>query len=207
MAINLSKPQSIIIAVVILTLFFTISILASSWRNGSSGISRVEPNHSRDTVSTSPAPDGSTLTMGEFHRSEVKDGRTVWEVNGIKGSYSPSTNTAAIEKAVVLLYGKSRDIIEMRSVNAKMSLTGTSIQSVRGYDGVIVKYGDSLTVETQEATFDQTSNMVEVPTHVKISTDSMEITGDKMTLNATTKDVTVVGGVKTVIQPRNDYKR
>lgn len=148
-------------------------------------------------------PTGSSMfTMKDFHRSEVKDGRTVWEINGSKGQYYPQTNSAMVFDAEVSLYNKNGQKSELSAKQAEVFLNGAMLDRAHAKQNVrVINNGDTI-LTTDEALYDRAKGTLSTVGAVKITNPKMEITADKLDGNMDSQVFTLSGDVVTVVNPR-----
>jgi len=164
-------------------------------------------------VATSTVPDTAIPEIGpqessgfmlkDFHRSETKDGRTLWEVNSSRGNYYPETNSARVEDAVVRFYRDDGKVVELRTGEALLELEGSSLKTARAGKGVKIVYDDNeLVLETDRATYDRQANKVNAPGFVKIINEMGEVSGVGFDADLQTRILTLSSQVKSFIKPR-----
>ena len=72
---------------------------------------------------------GVGFTLNEFHRSLVKDGKTVWEIRGAHGNYDPSQAQARIDKPDLNVMRDNGDTIHLTADKADLTLSGTQLSA------------------------------------------------------------------------------
>jgi len=145
-------------------------------------------------------PEAGKFILGEFHRSETKNGRTVWEVKAKSGQYYPESSTAKLNGATLWFYKKEGELVRLESGSATLYLDGNSLVKADTTDGVTLNYNDKLTLTTDYASFDKEKNIVHAPGQVLIKTELLDISGESMQANVETQEVTIERKVKTVIR-------
>lgn len=199
---RLTRLQSRVLAVGILTFFFIISIAVT--KSGSSGKRRPSPAPTATAVPNgNETPSGSSnFVLNEFQRSETKDGNKLWEVKARRGQYYPETNTAILEEATVYLHQKDGASIEVRTGAAKLFLSGPSLARIEASEKVVVSYPEKrLSLETDTAVYDKEKDSLFAPGHVVIRGELADIDGDILTAKLAERDFLLEKNVVTVIKP------
>jgi LPS export ABC transporter protein LptC len=207
-ATSLTKKQSLWLGVGLLAVFFIGSAVTISFRSSrsipvsASGLTK-ESVEGLTVTSPSPPTDGSAgFVLNDFHRSLVRDGKTVWEIFGTKGRYSPATGSAEVEKPNLTLSTKEGDTATLTAGRAVLELSGADLSKADLFDDVVVHYKDKTTLKTSKAIYTKANNSVLVPVYVEIENDVMFISGETLTADLETRHFTMEGGVKSVIKPR-----
>lgn len=220
MALLLTRKQSLYLGLGLLAAFFIMSGTVIYFRTGSripsasntlskeaiEGLhteatpASLLPEQTQPNVSTTPQAAG--FILNEFHRSLVRDGRTVWEVYGTRGNYSPGEKTAEIENPHLTISRKDDEHITITSGRAVLFLEGNQLTKADLFDDVVLNYNDKTTIRTSKATYDQTANSVHVPVHVEIDNDTLTITGNELDGNLETHEFFLTNGVTSLIKPR-----
>ncbi len=204
--IRITRRQSIIIATVLLVSFFAATVAVTRSRNR---VVTRPPDPEEPIASPTPVmlpPDGtpassSQFVLGSFHRSEIKDGKKLWEVKADRGQYFPETASAVLESATVWMYRKDRTI-QLSAPHAALSFRASDLKNAQLHGGIRVEYDDSTTVETDAAVYDKEHETLTSDSGVRVSSDSLDVTGKNMFVNLTNNEVRLTGGVTTVVKPR-----
>jgi LPS export ABC transporter protein LptC len=217
---RLTKSQSRVIAVGLILVFFAGGIwfiqrqekpalnLAGQDSSAPSGPLPGSPS------GAGSASAGAALTeqpakfaLSDFQRAEIKDGRKVWEVKAAEGSYSPENSSANLKKAKLWLYGKGNEVVELEAGSAKLFVDGASLSKAELFDGVKVVRNNEVTIETDRAVFDKVNNKIHAPGAVKLTSEGMDISENKLEVDITTREVRLLENVDSVIRRRPDMGR
>lgn len=211
---RLNRKQSLAVALGSIVLFFVVGgLFLNSDRKliVSSRPATPIPVHSPVAASVSSTQlassvqtpsQASQFTMNEFHRSETKNGRTVWEVHGSRGEYFPQTNSAKIQDAKLTMYDKDGKASDLQTKEAEIYLSGPSLGRAHGRAGVQVVYHGDTTLTTEEADYDRSKGTLSTAGPVKIVGSRVDITGNKLEGNVDSQIFTLTGDVVTIIKPK-----
>jgi len=198
--------------------FFLLSIVIIASRGSSRLQSADDANSlSKTEIEGSPLPStpgaevpalngtpnlSAGFVLNEFHRSLVKDGKTVWEVFGKRGRYNPLGNVAEVEEPRLTVTQKANDKATLIAARAILSLTGTDLAKAELFDDVVVTYKDDTTLKAQYATYDKTTNTVTIPDIVEIDSSMASISGKMLDGDLENQIFTIKRSVTTIIKPR-----
>ncbi len=213
MPLRVTRKQSITLGLGLLGAFFALSIgiiisRSSARIPGNSPLTKEEIEGTTTSVvenrlesNATPAP-AAGFVLNEFHRSLVRDGKTVWEVYGNRGRYNPLGNVAEIDEPRLTVSRADDGNATLSASRAILSLDGTELAGAELFENVVVTYKDNTTLRTSRATFDQKTNSVRIPAQVEIDSTLLSITGNALDADLTTQEFKITKGVKTVIKPR-----
>jgi len=164
----------------------------------------VQPSEKPIPVDTPDISSGeaSAFVMNDFHRSETKDGHTMWEIHGSRGQYMPSQNLAKIDNADLVLSRKADEHVHLTAKRAILHLTGTQLTKAELFDDIVVVYNEKTTLKTDQATYDKTNNSISAPGVVNIESETMTITGTELVADLETHEFRLLSKVKTELKPR-----
>ena len=188
---RIGRSQSIWLAVGVLVLFFATVILVTK-KNAGSGMQLP-------TAIPTPAPD-SKFTLNTFHRSEIKDGKKVWEVEGLRGEMYPQTNVAKVDTATIHLYRNDGTIVTLLAPTAEVNLAGAELSKAHVSGGITLRYADDFTLTTEAATYDKVTGIVTSDTPTTITGDQFEVKGDTLLAKVDEKSVLLKNHVKSVFK-------
>lgn len=212
MSFRFSRRQSIIVAILLISIFILASALLSGSKN-SGRISKLaqelEIPQTTDVAQTTepdetPTPGLSVtadFTLNNFHRSEIKDGRKVWEIKAEKGQYYPQTNSADINNATIWLFKPNGDSMEILAKRGKIYLSGTSLEKAEASEQVSMKFNQDLTIESLSAVYNKTTESVQIDGPVKIFNERIQIKGNGLDADLAGETFTMRENVQTIIQP------
>lgn len=147
-------------------------------------------------------PNNSLFALKQFHRSEMKDGRKVWEVTATQGEYFPAESAARVKDAHVLLYRKGGEVVQIDTKEALLHLQAGTLSRAETSGGVKIVYNDKLTITTEVANFDREKNIVFAPGLVEIRGEMMDISGNVLNADVEKKEMTLSENVVSVIHGR-----
>jgi len=208
---RITRNQSIVFATAALIGFFVLaSWLGRSPRNVDlADLARPATTSTAATptplaapgVSTAAVADPSNFMMKDFHRSETRDGKLIWEVVAARGQYFPESSSAKVNDAVVTMYRKNGQTIELRAAEATLYLEGVGLTRTEASGKVTVVYDRTTTLVTESATYDHTTNLVRAPGLVTITGELVDISGEELLGNIETKEFNLKRNVTTTIRP------
>jgi LPS export ABC transporter protein LptC len=149
-----------------------------------------------------PAPGGVGFVLNQFHRSLVRDGKIVWEVFGKRGSYDASNNIVRVEEPDLTVNQKNGDTIKLSAGRADLSLAGTELSTADLFDRIVLIYKGETTVKAERATYNKTTGHIDIPVPVELDSPMFNLKGNKLKALTEPQEITVSGGVHSVIKPR-----
>lgn len=161
---------------------------------------QIEQQQVQEIKRMAPDP-GSNFSLNDFHRSETRNGKVVWEVKATRGQYFPETSSAALENSQLWIYRKDNSKVEINSGSATIFLQGTGLGKAEATQGVKLIMNDSTVLDSDSATFDHVANTVHIPGAVQITNPRMKINGVGLDANLTKEEFTINAEVDTVIYP------
>ncbi|MDC0358064.1 LPS export ABC transporter periplasmic protein LptC [Oligoflexia bacterium] len=223
MNITLTKSQSRVLAVSILALFFIVAavfIYGTKPRpsdNFSTATAPQTPTSTKDpeppatkTLANMVKPkDGdqensdSTFALKDFHRSEIKDGKIVWEVTGSNARFFPETNTVHIDNGEFFFFSEKKEPVRLSAGQAVLHLQGSSLNKAEATGGVKLNYDDRVIINTDEATYFLADNYISADGAVTINHKLIDTKGRGLHANLITREMKLLRKVKSVIKPRS----
>jgi LPS export ABC transporter protein LptC len=182
---HISKKQSLIIAIGTLVLFFVVSIFGFK--------SRPSPrsNPQRLASSSTPTPSAavtqpdseiaqevSRFTLKEFHRSEVRDGKKLWEIYGTEGSVVASANAVRIRDAKLSLYRPDGSQIDIKADEATVALENATISSADLIGRVEIQKSKEYTLTTERLIYTKKTEQISAPGRVDIHGPLIHVAGE-----------------------------
>lgn len=215
MALHLTRKQSLWLGLGCLGAFFLASSITIYYRNSSrvpsySGVLSKDtiegPSTPAATVSQLPTTQtpaaGLGFVMNEFHRSLVKDGKTVWDIKGERGKYDPLQSKAQIIKPDLNVVRDNGDTIHLTADRADLELAGTQLSSAQLFDNVVAVYKGNTTLTTSRAIYREADGTVDIPVPVKLDSPMFELTGNKLFAKLDSQEIFITNGVTSTIKPR-----
>jgi LPS export ABC transporter protein LptC len=145
---------------------------------------------------------GLGFVLNDFHRSLVRDGKTVWEIHGQRGQYDALSNKAQIEKPDLTVVRENGDKVKVTAERANLLLSGTQLSSAELYDNVVVVYKDTTTVKTSRAFYHEKEGRLDVPVPVELDSPMFSLEGNKLEAFLDPQDIFITNGVRSTIKPR-----
>lgn len=146
-------------------------------------------------------PAGGQFVLDDFHRSEVKDGKKVWEVVAKRGQYYPETNSAKVNQATVTLF-REDDPVTIVTNQATLQMEGTALKSATAEDGVSIALKSGGTAKTSNAIFNSSEEVVTSEAPVEVLMERMELRGTGFKVDLKDKSFTLNSEVESVILPK-----
>lgn len=215
MPLHLTRKQSLWLGLGFLAAFFVSSGVVIYQRNAtrvpsqSGALSKEAIEGPSPTPSISQGPPlaetpaaGLGFVLNEFHRSLVKDGKTVWEIRGERGKYDPLGSKANISKPDLTVVRDNGDTIRLTADRAELLLSGTQLASAELFDNVIAVYKGNTTVTTSHAIYDEKQGTVEIPAPVQLDSPMFALTGKKLFAKLDSQEIFITNGVTSTIKPR-----
>ncbi|MBX7144529.1 MAG: LPS export ABC transporter periplasmic protein LptC [Oligoflexia bacterium] len=197
---RLSRRSSLIIACVSV-------LFAFAW--GISTISKGKPAKEipvgpapTPTPTPLPGPADSKFVLNEFHRSEVRDGKKMWEIFGTQGQLVSEQNLVRVSNPHVILYKDKGDVVDIKATSADVKLDGSAIGKATLSGNVIVSYNSANTLTTEELVYDRASGRVTSEQRVRVSGDLIEVEGDELRGNLNEKEFTLLKNVRSTLKPK-----
>jgi LPS export ABC transporter protein LptC len=146
-------------------------------------------------------PGSSPFTLNQFQRSEMKDGRKIWEVKAAQGQYFPLESKAMVKNAELFVYSKNGDQVTLWAEAGTLYLNGPSLDRAEVQGRVRVVRNDEVTITTEAALYDKAKNLVEIPGFVRIESAQFEISGSAMSVDLESSVVRLAKDVESVVRP------
>jgi LPS export ABC transporter protein LptC len=213
--LSLTRKQSIWLGLGLLGLFFAASALTIYSRNqvrmpssatlltkeSVEGLAQtpLAPPNSNQTPSPS---NGLGFVLNDFHRSLIRDGKTIWEIRGVRGQYNALQNSATIAKPDLTVNRENGDRIKLNAERAELGLSGTQLNTAELFDNVVAIYKGDTTIKTSYAKYNESEGRVEVPVPVELDSPMFALKGNKLVALLDAQQVYITGGVTSVIKPR-----
>ena len=201
MAIFLSRKQSMILGLGLLIGFFVISGIIITIEN------RKTINLTADSIEhpeAQPPESGLGFTLDNFHRSLIREGKKLWEIKGISGSYQVTTNTASIISPDLTVNRPSGERANITARKALLTLTGSELSKADLFEYVIVTYQEKTILKTSRATFDHQTNELSLPEKFFLTSPLFSLEANTLQGSLETQEFVASGGVKSIIKPQGN---
>ena len=205
MAVILTRKQSMRLGLGLLASFFIGSSTIIYVRN-SSRIPAASGDLSKEAIE-GPSSSGTPITgigfvLNDFHRSLERDGKLVWDITGKRGQYDAASNAAHIDEPKLLVVQENGDTMTLTAKRADVTLTANKISKADLFDDVVVTFKGETTLTTSRATYNETAGRVDIPVPLELSNPMITIKGNSAVGLIDPQEVTINGGVRTIIKPR-----
>ncbi len=204
----LSKKASRYLALALVAIFFAVAIFLIRSpqipHDNATLIDRQIPNESATlapSASPSPAASDAQVTLTEFHRSEVKNGKKIWEIKATRGEYLSGGSAIRITDAILWLYRENADTMQLKAQNALIKIENAQLREAELTGSVELVYG-KVVVTTAQAFFNPNTNTVTAPGPTKISSDIFETTGEGLSVDVTKRQAFFKKNVHSRVKPR-----
>ncbi len=209
---HLSRRASQMIALLVLAAFFGAGLLFVRSGSERPRTTMVESPSSDPTPEPTPlipeaadseegGSDGTSFSLSDFHRSETRDGKVLWEISGKNAEYVPGGNTVELEECALTLRTSDKPI-QIASRFATLALKGPLIAKAVLTEDVVVVWNDEVTITTDEATYHREENRVTAPGTVSIRGSWYEIDGTRLEGDLESDSFKLFEDVSTVLDPR-----
>ncbi len=193
---HLTKRQAQLLAGGVLGGFFLVGSLLTGAKSQLGSLPKIEFGKNADGTME------ARVVIGEFRKSETKDGKKIWEVTAATARYYPDKNIAELENGLVWLF-RGEDTVKISSKLATVHLQGTGLEKVRATGAVVVESNArGVTLKTEEAIFNKVTELLECPGFVEITSPQGEISGDGLVGDTGAENFTLQKNVKTKIMPQ-----
>ncbi|NMC63942.1 MAG: LPS export ABC transporter periplasmic protein LptC [SAR324 cluster bacterium] len=196
---KISRNHSIVLSLICLSVFFGIGFFFSQQQKfpSAQSVKGVSVKLNSDI-------EGAQIVLDEFHRSESKNGRKMWEIKGKKGEYSPKTSTARITEADLWLYKDSGDIVHLVANQGVVQLDGVTLKTADLQGNVRVSLENkNATITTERAIYDKSVEMVKAPGKVNLTSTMGEISGESLIAKIDKLEFILEKNVQTIIKGGN----
>lgn len=195
---RLTKVQSRILASGVFVFVFLIGALLTKSKKELGTVPTIE--FSKDANGELDAK----VVFGEFRKSEIKDGKKLWEIHARTGRYSPEKNIADLEETEVTIY-KERDTIKLTTDRARVTMSGTTLTAVDAEGNVVAHSQErDVTLKTPRAIYNKEADTLSCPDHVEIIAPQGTVSGDGLDGTIDVKKFTLKRNVRTYIKAEED---
>jgi LPS export ABC transporter protein LptC len=197
----ITKKQSRVITLVILAAFFAVVCILL--------VVKKSPTQQQDVAENAPAatptPSGasSLFTLTDFKRSEVKNGKKMWEIVAQSGQFFPSTGEFHLITPNLTTYQKDGGSVTLLAEKARITLEGTTLNRAILEGNVRIEQSGKYTIATERADYDRALEQVYIPGLVTVKGAFGTTTGREVTIDTKTKNAVFRKDVHTVILRNN----
>lgn len=195
--IRVSKEQSRIIAITALILFITSGILLVK-QNSNLG-QGMKSNSSID-LHPSQTESQTGFLLNQFHRTETKAGKKMWEVTAENGEYFNETESARLTNSIMIFYQNNGDVVEVASNNAVLHFEQNALQNAELTGAVKMNINKERFITTEKADFNKGDNTVIAPGYAKIEDRKMTMEGENLAVDLTNSVLIYKNKVQTEVK-------
>lgn len=115
----------------------------------------------------------------DFHRIEIKDGKTAWEVRGDEAQYLEENEQVLVRGPKAALFTADGERVEVSGGEAVVGFDGQGLKDVEVHDDVVVKFRDFV-IRARNATYRHEQQRIVVTGEVDIRGDRVELHGNDL---------------------------
>jgi LPS export ABC transporter protein LptC len=142
----------------------------------------------------------SALEVKDFYRTQVKDGRKLWEVAGEEARYLKKEKEAVIRKPRLIFYHKNGEALEIEGDEGRIFFTGQEMERVHLQGAMRVNY-TGFVLQANELLYVKGSDRVVLPGKVTIQGKGLELEGVGMEISLQDEKLRFHKQVKTKLVP------
>jgi LPS export ABC transporter protein LptC len=142
----------------------------------------------------------SALSIKDFRRAKVEDGRTVWELLGEEASYDKNQRQAVIQRPRFLYYDKEGEIAEASAEIAHVYLNDKELEKMQLEGAIEISYNGYL-LKSEEAIYLPAKEQIVMPQRTTLRGEGLELQGSSMEVDLGDSKVRLVRDVKTKLEP------
>ena len=164
----------------------------------------IQTTSSEDTSVTRDQSESTAegFALESFHRSETRDGKTLWEVLGNNARYFPEENRVDIEACLFFTTDEKGHKIILKASKATLILKGPELQFVRFPNDVRLDYGSDMKIITSAADYDHKEGEVTTSAHVQVVGDWFIVEGDGLKARLDSEQYEIQRNVTSVLEPQ-----
>ncbi len=198
--LRLKKKHSRILAFAIVFLAIGLALVVGSKRGGISSIPSIELLKNKD------GSIDASVVFGAFKKSEVKNGKKIWEITAKVGKFNTTTGLAELQETEVHLL-KETDTIILNADQALVTLTGNDLNKIDARGNVVIHSREkSATLYTDSLMYNKETDRIETEDPVKIISPEMELSGVGLDGNTALKNFKLFKDVSTILQAKGPKK-
>ena len=146
------------------------------------------------------------LHLQDFHRVQVKDGETVWEITAKDAKFFTEEDLTHVNDASVVIHRPNKPSVKITSKAARLYLDGSVLKKAEMEGDIVVVMDDSVTATTDIATYDDSLRKVTTASEVEILGPGMNIKGVGLELDVDTETVKLLKDVRSVFENEKPQK-
>lgn len=124
----------------------------------------------------------SKLQLQDFHRKEVKDGKTVWEVSAKDAKYYPLESVTHVNDVKLEIFANKKDQknVSVFAKSARLYLDGSSLLRASLDGSISIKVEDNFELNTEGADFDAKKKLFSAKGDVMIVGNGFSVKGSDL---------------------------
>lgn len=169
-------------------------------------VTKTSKNTSQ-TASASPSqsPENKTsdnaLSLGRFRRSEIKNGKKLWEIEAESAHSIAGSNVVALELPKIWMQRDEDTEIQLEAQKATIKILGATIEDATVSGKVQATHNNESTLQTELAVYNYAKGTLISPGPATIKTPRMTIKGNSLSVDTNKKTAHMVGNIYTEILP------
>ena len=182
--------------------YILISVLVnSSDRNSLLSASTVKESDAYYAGVGEETEASSKVRLQNFHRTEIKDGRSVWEVTADDAKYFGRREVTHLENSILTLYQEDGREVVIHSDSAKLSLKEQSLNRAQLAGNIRIEIDKDISIITPSALYKVDSNEVTSAEQVGVSGTGFHIEGKDLRAKLDSEQIYLYSDVRSVFQP------
>lgn len=174
---QITKTQSRLLAIGSLLIFFAAGSLFLNSSNESSHLALSTQKEMSQTEAVVNDPKASLteqveqapeVELANFQRSEIKDGKKVWEINAARSIFNTKQQTTTVFDAILHIYRNPEKVIVLKAEQATIILKAGKPSTVNFVNHVDVTIGNEMRLVTNQATYNAEEDSIYSPSVVKV---------------------------------------
>jgi LPS export ABC transporter protein LptC len=214
---RITKTQSRYFALAAIAIFFIVAGIFLSRSGGESSLALKTENKVKEEIIDTPKAsldvkdknleekdepkqdENSLVEMDNFERSQIRDGKVVWEIKAKRSVYNPELKITEIFDAVLNVYDDPERPVNLKAKSAKIQLSEGKPAFVEFNDTVNVKFGEEMFVDCNQAIYNILTGEIDARESVNVRGELFNITGERLLANLKTKKFEFVEHTKSIL--------
>lgn len=148
----------------------------------------------------------ASLTIKDFHRAKIENGRKVWELFGDEASYLKEQQEVIVKKPRFYYYDKKGKAAVTSGEVAHVHFTEKQLERMQLEGGVHVAF-QGYVLESEEAIYLPAQDQIILPRRTTVVGEGLELEGARMEVGLEDKTVRLLQNVKSKIEPQKLAKQ
>ncbi len=142
----------------------------------------------------------ASLTIRDFHRAKIENGRKIWELFGDEANYLKEKQEVLIKKPRFYYYDKKGKVAETRGEVAHVYLSEKQLERMQLEGGVHMAFHGYI-LESEEAVYLPAKDQVVLPRRTTVVGEGLVLEGARMEIELEERRVRLLQNVKSKIEP------